>query len=178
MFTPTSSSAPFPGESCLMIHRFPRGTANPGIQWLSPGTGVRSRAARSGQDGRWSVWDEPGEPQALARSSGGGCGRCCAGGRSSCRRWRHQPQPRSQARTLLVGRTRLFHLQTDKGHFFPFLPPGFALCVLKLYFSTISHSSDFPAPLLSLCFPVLTRFQTPRGPSQRGAMSPQSQTSG
>lgn len=43
---------------------------------------------------------------------------------------------RSHAGTLLTGRTRLFHLQADKGHFFSCLPPVVALGVLKLYFCT------------------------------------------
>lgn len=82
-----------------------------------------------------------------SQGSGGGCGRCCAGGRSSRDGSRQQPQPRIRARTLLMGRTRLFRLQADKGHLFPFLPPGFALRVLKLvFFHYLLTPVTFPLP--------------------------------
>lgn len=168
---PASRSARFPRESHLLIPRFPRGAASSGSQPPSAGTGAWSRAAclagmaacrRGASREDCNPW-----PNCLGKAVGA----AALEARASCApaeaeaHTNIRPQPGSQAGTLLMGRTRLFHSQADKGHFFPFLPPGFALRVSKLYFPLSSHSSDFPTPLLSLCLPVLTRFQTPEGSS-------------
>lgn len=61
---------------------------------------------------------------------------------------------------MLLARTRLFHLQADKGHFFPFLPPIFALYVLELSFSLFRYLLT----LKTLLSP-LTHSQAPKGSS-------------